>query len=62
MLATHMRNPALPCPGLQDRYFFETLYSTLITLADEAFSKLQRRPDIEREVRSRLCLRYVSRG
>uniref|UniRef100_A0A7R9YXI8 Uncharacterized protein n=1 Tax=Chlamydomonas euryale TaxID=1486919 RepID=A0A7R9YXI8_9CHLO len=44
----------------QDRYFFETLYSTLITLADEAFSKLQRRPDIEREVGSLFRSRHFN--
>jgi hypothetical protein len=34
----------------QDKLFFEAMYETLIQIVDEAFSKQNRRPDIEREV------------
>lgn len=34
----------------QDRIFFESLYETLIALLDDAFSKLNKRADIEREM------------
>lgn len=34
----------------QDKLFFEAMYETLIQIIDEAFSKQNRRPDIEREI------------
>lgn len=37
-------------PTTQDRQFFETLYTVLIALLDEAFGRLGKRADIEREV------------
>jgi len=48
MACKHLKH-ARPAPPPR-RQFFELLYAVLIDVLDEAFSRLSKRPDIEREV------------
>jgi hypothetical protein len=51
--ADQLLNVQPPAPAyLSCRKFFEALYDALIAILDDAFDRLKKRPDIEREVGS----------